>query len=63
MERKLRRILRRQARAHSIAGIVPSLKIKYEHSGANILKHIRRGKFVKALRFNTWHIAYSTSNL
>lgn len=52
MERKLRRILRRRARAYDIlADVVPSFKIKYEPSGANILKHIRRGKFVKTLRF------------
>lgn len=53
MERKLRRILRRRARAHDIlADVVPSFKrIKYEPSGANLLKHIRRGKFVKTLRF------------
>ena len=50
MERKLRRMLRKEARKCRISGICPSVKL-YDLSGANVLKHFRRGKFVKTLRF------------
>lgn len=55
MKRKMLRMLRKSVRLWRISGIHSSVKMFDDNSGANILKHIRRGKYVKTLRFNGKH--------
>lgn len=44
-------MVRRWAKEYALSDSHISIKLKYDPSGANVLKHFRRGKFVKTLRF------------